>query len=241
MSATPHAQAETPDRIAEIRQREQQATAGRWSVQNIPSCGLEVHWRLPRHGELNAPVCHMRWTDGMNESTEARVLADASFIAHARQDVPYLLDLVASLQARLQQAEADMELAIDAVKALNDARLQAEAERDNLRHYAAEVWDALADDVARNGERDVPDGASVAEGVKKMLADLHDAEQQIRVLSPGGTYAWKSRAEKAETDLATLRAEQSGLMQLRDDAQTENALLNAEVTRLLTALTKFSQ
>jgi hypothetical protein len=78
-------------------------------------------------------------------------------------------------------------------------------ERDEWKRHATDIWDALADDVARNGERDVPDGSTVAEAVKKLLVDLHDAEEQVRVLRPGGTYAWKLRAYKAEADLSTVR------------------------------------
>ena len=54
-----------------------------WTVQNVPGRGLEVHWREPRAGEMDAPVCHMRWTDGLNAATEAAVLADAKLIAAA--------------------------------------------------------------------------------------------------------------------------------------------------------------
>jgi hypothetical protein len=42
----------------------------------------------------------MRWTDGLNAATEAQVAADAEFIAHARQDIPWLLAQHATLIAR---------------------------------------------------------------------------------------------------------------------------------------------
>lgn len=84
----------------ETRRDEQAAgyTPGPWTVQDVPSCGLEVHWREPRPNELNAPVCHMRWTSGMHAETEARVLADAHLIAAAPDLFEALKDLVEVLR-----------------------------------------------------------------------------------------------------------------------------------------------
>lgn len=43
------------------------------------------------------------------------------------------------------------------------------------------------------------------EEIERLKAELADAEQQLTVLRPGGTYAWKTRAEKAEAELAAAR------------------------------------
>jgi hypothetical protein len=63
-------------------------------------------------------------------------LEDTTFIAHAREDVPYLLAVVRGQQARLDAAEADRERE---VTALID-------ERDVFHHMAARLAAAIAPD-----------------------------------------------------------------------------------------------
>lgn len=48
-----------------------------WSLRDIPHQGLTIEWKE------GAPVCHMRWTDGLNKQTEERVEANAQFIVKA--------------------------------------------------------------------------------------------------------------------------------------------------------------
>jgi Protein involved in chromosome segregation, interacts with SMC proteins len=133
-------------RLSEIQAREQAATGGTWSVQDIRGCGLEVHWREPRPNELNAPVCHMRWTSGMSPATEVRVAADCAFIAHARQDIPWLLQLLTSerrereterqkFDEAMKQLQAALARELSAIKDAQEAEDKLAAlqqERDEL-------------------------------------------------------------------------------------------------------------
>ncbi len=74
-------------------------TPGPWHLINVPSHGPEIAWRLPKAGMVDAPVCHMRWSDGLKEETTKRIMADAQLIAAA----PELLD---ALQGAKREFEA---------------------------------------------------------------------------------------------------------------------------------------
>lgn len=71
-------------------------TPGEWSAVDWPGQGWTVCWKP------DAPICHMRWTDGLRPEVEARIEAEAKFIAAAPQLVRDLLD--AALQ-RVRCAE----------------------------------------------------------------------------------------------------------------------------------------
>lgn len=76
------------DRLAEIRARAEKATLGPWQ-----------QW-------FSDPTAHMivaeaRASDGFQQVAENVTDEDAEFIAHARTDIPYLLDLVDELERRL--------------------------------------------------------------------------------------------------------------------------------------------
>ena len=77
------------ERIAEIRARVDAATPAPWVDDN----GYRV-----RFGEDNKIVCDMKLFDGVGN--------DSAFVAHARTDVPDLLDALAAALARAEQAEA---------------------------------------------------------------------------------------------------------------------------------------
>lgn len=124
-------QPEPPDRIAEIRQREQQATKGPWCAGRLiyDQAGDYVVWKHRGDGEIHLGGPQRSYVGNVGECiqpvmpVEADQLfeaekADAEFIAHARQDVPYLLDLVASLQSRLRQREQEREALRDALTSL---------------------------------------------------------------------------------------------------------------------------
>lgn len=106
----------TPERIAEIRQRAQQATKGPWEVapcssddevRNVVSeykrveGGAQANWIA----ELDASLDF----DSDIEGELERLQADAEFIAHARQDIPDLLDAL----ARAQQEIVDLREAVE--------------------------------------------------------------------------------------------------------------------------------
>ena len=105
----------TPERIAEIRQREQQATKGPWYVEHDADCReygpiIEFPWGLV--GPTNVGAATMgedykqRYGHKVSEISELTE-NDAQFLAHARQDIPDLLAEVRRLQAerdRLREA-----------------------------------------------------------------------------------------------------------------------------------------
>jgi hypothetical protein len=105
-----------PERLAAIRERVANATHGPWQVIADPYEPAEKHGALAgkiaqrrvftvwNHPQLQGPapvvngyitiakVCGQQPHHGVSISAE-----DAEFIAHAREDVPYLLDLLATL------------------------------------------------------------------------------------------------------------------------------------------------
>lgn len=79
------------ERLKEIAQREAKATAGPWTHQI---------WTTPH--SCRVPACALHVVDGPPPSLS---FEDAQFIAHARDDVPWLLSEVRTLAAS-QQREA---------------------------------------------------------------------------------------------------------------------------------------
>ena len=63
-------------------------TPGPWFVFFGPPNGVAVHW------SHDGQICPLRWTDGLREQVEKRVIADANLIAAAP-------DLFAALKALL--------------------------------------------------------------------------------------------------------------------------------------------
>ncbi len=109
----------TPDaeRLAEIQARTDKATPGPWLCGGGDTIGLGIENHSPgsfsydielatvsfqRDREHDAQRSRKRGVEVTLGTTEA----DAQFIAHARQDVPWLLAQVARLQAALKQAKA---------------------------------------------------------------------------------------------------------------------------------------
>jgi hypothetical protein len=89
----------------EIREREQAATVGPWERSDEPDGGHRVC-------QIEAGVCvcclglmgnydyeNTRWSTATVETWRA----DAEFVAHARDDIPYLLARVAQLEAALHE------------------------------------------------------------------------------------------------------------------------------------------
>lgn len=106
----------TPERLAEVAEREQRATNGpwlheidlRWSQQAITGKTIEREaWDVTYGHEqfFRGEDCYVL---AMNISTEE----DGAFIAHARTDIPDLLAYVRQLEAdkaRLEARNAELE------------------------------------------------------------------------------------------------------------------------------------
>jgi len=110
--------APTPDRVNDIRTRELLATRGPWGLYDSEDGFVDIAADLKENGtgyncrrsiaQLEADLidndpAHADWSEG--EERE-QVLADAEFIAHAREDVPALLAEVDRLRARIAELEA---------------------------------------------------------------------------------------------------------------------------------------
>ena len=54
-------------------------TPGPWKVMDRPSSGLNIEWG--DDDKEVRPICHMRWSDGLNHARENRIKADAQLIA----------------------------------------------------------------------------------------------------------------------------------------------------------------
>lgn len=103
-------------RLAEIRSRADAATPGPWLVGGAPNATWQQVY-CPRDNNLNV-VQSMRGG------------RDASFVAHAREDIPWLLDLVrqqARVIADLQEESDAARLALRYREALE--RIAAEPQR----------------------------------------------------------------------------------------------------------------
>lgn len=79
-------------------------TKGPWKVVKRPSAGLSVEWGYDDN-EIR-PICHMRWSDGLNPVTEKQIWTDANLIAAAPQLLEALEEIIAELDNRpLKQGE----------------------------------------------------------------------------------------------------------------------------------------
>jgi hypothetical protein len=76
----------SPERLAEIRAREQAATRGPWLAYGVPYNGYED----PEIANEDAYIAQTVY-DSQSGSTNHNVDADTLFIAHTRQDIPALL------------------------------------------------------------------------------------------------------------------------------------------------------
>lgn len=79
------------ERLAVIREREQQATKGPW----------ESHACFDSTGY---PVYSLHGVSGDDKRDYDQHVANAAFIAHARSDIPWLLDQLATREAQIREA-----------------------------------------------------------------------------------------------------------------------------------------
>lgn len=87
----------TPQRLAEIRERAERATAGPWYLVN----DNKIHERETkfneygvRIGETPNLIAVEKWPNGP---------ANTQFIVHSRQDIPELLEYIEELQGAIRQ------------------------------------------------------------------------------------------------------------------------------------------
>lgn len=88
----------TTDRIDEIRAREAAATPGHWGTDYDSQGTYHVHARLrtePGAGMVSDGVVAVL----RGEHGDGQTYHNARFTAHAREDIPFLLDRVAELEA----------------------------------------------------------------------------------------------------------------------------------------------
>lgn len=103
----------TLERLKEIRERAEKATRGPWRVDTWP-CGskgsppLAQTWASDVRAKSGEILCFQDtdWTKPPDHP-------DAAFIAHARSDVPDLLEEVERLRAALEKQRRDMQRRID--------------------------------------------------------------------------------------------------------------------------------
>jgi len=91
----------SPERLAEIRGREQAATEGPWRILD-PCDGPDV---IIVHGPEEGVSEGERWIADVWGDQSERGDEDGVFITHARTDVPDLLDYVAALEERNRHLE----------------------------------------------------------------------------------------------------------------------------------------
>ena len=82
------------ERLREIRERAEKATLGPWYV------GEKITWMVRSSAFGNIAHCDLQGGPG-NE-------ADAVFIAHAREDIPYLLERLETLERENEKLREDM-------------------------------------------------------------------------------------------------------------------------------------
>jgi len=99
----------TPEQLAEIRARAEAATPGPWSwVGAATSTGWEDAEELAHPEGIIATADGGYWFEPPN----------SDFVAHARTDIPALLDYIEELEARLPLRIEALENALAAVNAL---------------------------------------------------------------------------------------------------------------------------
>jgi 8-oxo-dGTP diphosphatase len=140
------------DRLEKIREREARATPGPWE---------EAAWGYRQAGENGKPVV---WAEpNSHGSPGAHVdhrMGDAEFIAHAREDVPWLLEQVDTWRAHAEADHAKLEQVAELVQQWRAKGAQA----DFLG--VANVWDDAADQLAAVLAKETTDDHETAETIR---------------------------------------------------------------------------
>lgn len=99
-------------RIQEIRERANAATAGEWEQANksvrVKGTQLDYGCYKAAPTGFDGGICNCLgggYQDGKKHPVNVQAVKNAEFISHARQDIPYLLDLLDQLQRERQEPE----------------------------------------------------------------------------------------------------------------------------------------
>jgi hypothetical protein len=164
-------------RTREIAERANAATEGPWKATGLG----EV--RLVTDGKIKGTLA--RVTPGYPEPRPTQI-ADAAFVAHAREDIPWLLDL---LRVREQEAADEIEALKRRCQALQDEFAAAVKDTDRLRETLraiqanAEAWHGPSSEDNRHAAalaviaRWARDPGTVPEGVREHARAALGADQ----------------------------------------------------------------
>lgn len=104
------------DRLREIRERLRKATKGPWFFGPLfrDIAGDFMVWKLTKKAKRDFVGTVGGLTQPVLPPGEADILFqaerdNAEFIAHAREDIPYLLDQLAAARQRVKELEAEAE------------------------------------------------------------------------------------------------------------------------------------
>ncbi len=150
----------TPADRAAIRERANAATKGPWSTVDTPWGNGD--WVTTGTGDPHgqAMVCSCDdWDSSDDEERRPDPLADASFIAHSRSDIPALLDALDATDARLERWRR-------VVKAVLEGNLK-------------EKWLRLVDATIADNSFDNFDTASRAMSFGAQVLDIGDAVDDL--------------------------------------------------------------
>lgn len=125
--------------LDEIEARANAATPGPWKVYEVTNCET-MDEEVVSRGIENA-------AGGINGGDEYELysLADAAFIAHAREDVPALVQLARAQQARIDELADALDSLLDGLDANYDERCGLTSQQWNARVRAVR---AVAEKVA---------------------------------------------------------------------------------------------
>lgn len=231
-------------RIAEIRARLEAATPGPWgynsysgvfgppdlcaaddgpdypeSPRPTPGSPEDRGWVAQRSAayEADPRVCKVPALYG--DTAIGRHAADAEFIAHAREDVPYLLARLDALAAEASDVARENEALIEEVKAAGEQIAALAAERDariktlenDLEHALASVGafrQAVENVFAKAEEHEVDQGGMIVTYVLP-CGPLHRAIGLARGTDAGGKLLKRLGDTEAERDAAVARAERA--------------------------------
>lgn len=106
----------TDDKLDEIEKRAERATEGPWDygddaliAQQISGDVKYSQWLLHKDGEpiVHVRIDHYKYIGGAPPGDHVLKREDAEFIAHARQDVPRLIEEVRRLRAKIEEESDD--------------------------------------------------------------------------------------------------------------------------------------
>ena len=116
-------------RIAEIRERAERATAGHWRA-GRPDMGTFVDGYESKwiYADTDDGTIYLAVSSGKEIEDWNQVMANALFIAHAREDVPAMLDEIARLRTIAENAQ---DCYVTEMAAHSRTRIELEAAKDD--------------------------------------------------------------------------------------------------------------